>query len=204
MQIAVVSPEPVAVDEVRLSELESIIGAGMRSFVDVGNALAEVRDSGLYRANYRTFEAYVSERWGWNRSAAYKYIAAAEVQGNVSSQTQLPTMTHATLLSAFSSEQQVRMAPKIAELTVKDATKLVKQWRDVETGTNPVSTAARKEIREALHEDDQPSFLVAWLKASTDLNARMGEMSNDDLAQVADGIRTLAGTYNAVREARRG
>jgi hypothetical protein len=51
----------------------------LAAFVEVGNALATVRDDKLYRASYDTFEAYCKERWGLARNSAYRYIDAAEV-----------------------------------------------------------------------------------------------------------------------------
>lgn len=40
--------------------------------------IAEIRDSKLYRSQYRTFEAYCQSRWGWNRTHAQHLITAAE------------------------------------------------------------------------------------------------------------------------------
>jgi len=204
MQVTVIEPEVVTVDEFRLAELEDIIGTGMRSFVEVGNALAEVRDGGLYRSHYRTFEAYVADRWGWTRSAAYKYIDAAEVQDNVLPGVQLPTLSHAAMLAAFSTEQQRAIAPEIAPLSVKDATKVVKQHRDRETNTDAVSVAARKEVMEALHEDDATPAYTAFVRATEALIRVMAVLPADELTGVAGSIIALRDAYNAAREARRG
>ena len=62
----------------RLLELETVIERGKLTFVEVGNALAEIRDSRLYRAQYSTFEQYCKERWGWSRSYSYRQIEAAQ------------------------------------------------------------------------------------------------------------------------------
>lgn len=45
----------------------------------MGVALAEIRDSRLYRADYSTFEDYCREKWGWERRHAYRLITAAAV-----------------------------------------------------------------------------------------------------------------------------
>lgn len=196
--------EMAPVDSERLHNLESIIGAGMRSFVEVGNALAVIRDDRLYRATHRTFEAYVADRWGWTRNQAYNYVMAAEVADNAQSVVQLPTMSHALLLTAFSADQQRRMAPKIADLSVKDARKQVQQWRNAETNTDPVSKAAREEIREALQSEGPTVFFSEWREASAVMVRRMGELPSDELVSVAEWIKALAEAYNAVRESRRG
>jgi hypothetical protein len=70
-------------ESVRLIELERIIERGKQTFVEVGNALAEIRDSRVYRVSHRTFEDYCKERWGWSRQSAYQFITASEVVANV-------------------------------------------------------------------------------------------------------------------------
>ncbi len=108
----------------RLVELETVIERAIRSFVEVGAALAEVRDSGLY--TQPTFEAYVRERWGWERRQAYRYIEAAGVQANVSSKTQFRAIETAALLAPLSVERQQELAPAIADMTVREARAYVK------------------------------------------------------------------------------
>ena len=47
-----------------LDQLEAIVQPGLGTYVDVGDALAEIRDRHLYRDSHPSFEAYVRERWG--------------------------------------------------------------------------------------------------------------------------------------------
>jgi phage N-6-adenine-methyltransferase len=74
-------------EQTRLTSCESIIEVGLSTFVDVGMALLEVRDSRLYRQQYATFEAYCSERWNMVASRARQLIAAANTVGNLGSVT---------------------------------------------------------------------------------------------------------------------
>ena len=53
-----------ASQQARLATLEAIVERGLDTFVQVGLALAEIRDARLYKQRYGTFEAYCSERWG--------------------------------------------------------------------------------------------------------------------------------------------
>jgi hypothetical protein len=46
-----------------LTAAETIIREGLEKFIEVGQALAEIRDRRLYRATHRTFEEYAHERW---------------------------------------------------------------------------------------------------------------------------------------------
>ena len=63
----------------RLRELEGMIHTGLKTFVEVGNALREIRDSRLYKGQgYPNFEEYCRERWGWSRSYAHRQIEAAD------------------------------------------------------------------------------------------------------------------------------
>jgi hypothetical protein len=70
-------------EEIRLVECELIIEKGLQTFVEVGNALLEIRDSRLYRRGYATFEDYCKERWGMVRQSANRLISAAEVVQNL-------------------------------------------------------------------------------------------------------------------------
>ena len=47
-----------------LDQLEAIVQPGLGTYVDVGDALSEIRDRHLYRDSHPSFEAYVRERWG--------------------------------------------------------------------------------------------------------------------------------------------
>lgn len=68
-----------------LMEWEKPIEAGLRSFVEVGNALAAIRDGKKYKAaGYTTFDDYCRQRWGIAKSQAYRSIQAAAVIGEMS------------------------------------------------------------------------------------------------------------------------
>ena len=63
----------------RLEELEKTIARGQKTFVEVGRALAEIRDLRLYKREYGGFAEYCQAKWGWNKSYAYYMIDSAEV-----------------------------------------------------------------------------------------------------------------------------
>lgn len=63
----------------RLADLEAVVERGLATFIEVGTALLEIRDSRLYRETHETFEAYCQEHWGKGRRWAYQLIDAAEV-----------------------------------------------------------------------------------------------------------------------------
>ena len=63
----------------RLVELEKTIARGKKTFVEVGLALAEIRDLRLYKQEYSSFQEYCQKKWGWNRTYAHYMIEGAEV-----------------------------------------------------------------------------------------------------------------------------
>lgn len=71
-------------EAVRLDELETVIERGQQTFIEVGNALMEIRDSRLYKRDFKTFEEYCEIRWNWKRAHAYRLIEAAEVVNEMS------------------------------------------------------------------------------------------------------------------------
>jgi phage N-6-adenine-methyltransferase len=73
----------------RLDVLEEVIEYGLQTFVDVGNALTEIREGRLYRQDYSTFEDYCRDKWGMERRHAYRLMDAAETVKNVSHGTQI-------------------------------------------------------------------------------------------------------------------
>ncbi len=65
--------------EPTLDELEAIVDRGLQTFVEVGQALAEIRERRLYRDQYDSFEVYCRSRFNFNRQRASQLIKAAEV-----------------------------------------------------------------------------------------------------------------------------
>jgi hypothetical protein len=61
-----------------LSKLEAIVRRGLDTDLEVGSALAEIRDTWLYRASHETFEAYLRDRWQMSGPRGHQLIQAAE------------------------------------------------------------------------------------------------------------------------------
>lgn len=81
----------LAIDELTATETDSLvwheqtIQHGLQTFYEVGNALAVIRDSRLYRYEYATFEEYCDLRWGLKQAYAYRLMDAAGVVNTLKS-----------------------------------------------------------------------------------------------------------------------
>jgi len=73
------APSLELTDRLRLETLERVIERGLATFVEVGQALIEIRDQRLYRATHTSFEDYCLERWGFRRAHAHRLIQSVEV-----------------------------------------------------------------------------------------------------------------------------
>lgn len=105
----------------RLADCESKIERGIAVFLEVGNALLEIRDSRLYRQRFPTFEAYCQERWGMVRQHANRLIQAAEVAIHLEPMGSIPaTERQARPLAALEPEVQREVWREVTETTPPD------------------------------------------------------------------------------------
>lgn len=62
----------------RLAYCEGVIREKLNGFMDVGAALATIREGKLYRAEFETFAAYCETKWEMTDRRARQYMAAFE------------------------------------------------------------------------------------------------------------------------------
>lgn len=124
--------------QIALVSCEQRIERGLKTFIDVGQALAEIRDSRLYRGTHETFEAYLEQRWQMSRSYAHRMIAAAEIALPIGN-TELP---------AVRTESQARELAKVPEPERAEV------WRETVERTEGKPTAAA--IRETVERNQTP------------------------------------------------
>jgi hypothetical protein len=118
----------------RLAELEAVVERGLKTFVEVGLALAEIRDRRLYQGTHSSFENYCEERWGFARNYANKLVAAAEVVAIVE-----PTGT-----TVPTSERQARELAPLRD----EPEELREAWPEVvERHPNPTARNIRDVVR---------------------------------------------------------
>lgn len=74
-EISILSNE----EKASFNTYEEIIEKGLKTFIEVGNALFEIKNNKLYRESFTTFEAYCKDRWQLKRQRAYELMGAAEI-----------------------------------------------------------------------------------------------------------------------------
>lgn len=117
-----------------LADAEATIETGLKTFVEVGQALSLIRDSRLYRADYATFEAYCGARWHLSRPRAYQLIEAAEVVEALSTNVDTPlprTESQARELSGLPAAEAAEAMRAAHEATAGQVTaKSIREARD--------------------------------------------------------------------------
>jgi two-component system response regulator NreC len=141
----------------RLVELEQAVDRGLQTFVEVGQALAEIRERRLYRANHDTFERYCRERWGFTRQRARQFIDAAAVT----------TVVVKAGLPAPTNEAQARALVPLR----KRPDELETAWRDTlivahAAGRSPWAELVRQNVIEVQHRDHAFSPAAAGVAAN--------------------------------------
>ena len=124
-----------------LDELETIIEHGITTFVEVGMALAEIRDRRLYaQQGYDTFEAYCHERWNLSRSYAHRLIDASHVASVVSRESSglLPIGDKSDEMLDIPNEAQAR---ELARL--KDEDEIIEVYHELKETYGEEVTAQR-------------------------------------------------------------
>lgn len=93
-------------EEVRRDQLEAVVAAGLKTFIEVGQALLELRDGRLYRATHNTFDAYLRDRFGFTRQHAYRLMGAAETAAAVSPVGDIRNERQARALAGLQPDEQ--------------------------------------------------------------------------------------------------
>lgn len=115
----VIPAAEAAQGKARLAGCEARIETGLKSFADVGQALAEIRDSRLYMLSHTTFEDYCAQRWDMSRSRAYQLVEAAAVVSKILDKNMPPPAieSHAAALAAAPEHLRGQVWAKVREAT---------------------------------------------------------------------------------------
>ena len=126
-----------------LQENEEIIERGLKTFIEVGNALLEIRDHEMYKeAGFKDFETYCKDRWNLSISYVKHLIIASETVNVLQDE---PSSVDNTALP--STERQAR---ELA--TLRDEPKVMRKVWDLAVQQSSRKTPTAAEIRETREE----------------------------------------------------
>lgn len=137
-----------------LAECEAVIERGLRSFIEVGTRLAQVRDGRLYRETHPTFEAWLQERWGLARSRGYQLMTSASVAVAMSKILDAPVPvieSHAAALAGLEPEvaaELYRVAEGRGKVTADGLREVRRQYERVPVAAGD-SVAALLQLHQA-------------------------------------------------------
>lgn len=135
-------------DRVIKSELakhEAVIERGMMTTIEVGMAMKAIRDKKLYDGQYKTFESYVADRWGYTRQRSYQLIEAAEVTANLS-----------TIVDKSTRPQNEGQLREVAKAPAEKQAEVVKKATEkaAEQNRKPTARDFKKVVGELLLEGE--------------------------------------------------
>ncbi len=96
-------------EQSRLAELETILKNYQKSFVHVGDALAEIAESRLYRTEFGLWEDYVLEVWQMGFQRANQFIRGAKTYHHLEASMQVIKIKTSTIVEVLpTNEAQIR------------------------------------------------------------------------------------------------
>lgn len=180
----------VAIMPSRLALLETVIERGLATFVEVGEALLEIRDSRLYRDTHGSFEDYCRERWGFSESRASRLIAASEV-------------ARALPMGKVTTERVARELVPLARKDPEAAALVLSEAQDRAGDETPTAAEVRAVVREYLNEEEpiEERDESTW-NALLGLMDALAAMTQSDAARVAATVppRRRAATARRLRD----
>jgi len=119
-----------------LQKHETTIKKGLNTFVEVGQALLEIRENKLYRIEYKTFEEYCQEKWQIKSSRSYQLIDASVFVKNLHNCGQKPkTESQVRPLTSLEPEVQNAVWQETVEkhgenITAKKVQEVANDWKE--------------------------------------------------------------------------
>jgi len=164
---AAVALEPISLPESRdLIALEKVIERGLETFVQVGEALAEIRDRKLFRTEHPTFAEYCKAKWKMSDRRARQLMDASEVVTAISkSGTIVPkTESQTRPLTTLPPAQRVEVWQKAVAASPNGEPTAAEVKAAVETmNAKPPKTANVVGTRQTASEPDATKTPLQWL-----------------------------------------
>jgi hypothetical protein len=180
-----------------LHDLEIIARRSLNAYVEVAAALAEIRDTQLYRGTHTTFEAYLRERWGlsdehgrelaqvaklWEEALSLvgdDGVTVADVRVVVHKRRHsiAPVPEPRTDPSSAADLADDKLLPQLRWLLTQSAGSIAHVAHQLETRAADVDEHARDQLRDdVLFLDEELATLKARLIAPTDWDAEYEQL----------------------------
>lgn len=120
----------IVLDPLKLARKEflvTLVNHGIRTFKEVGAALAEIRDEKLYLDEFNTFEEFCRQKWDIGQSRAYQLMDASQSAKDVSTIVELPNESAARPLSNLPMKTKIKVAKSLAKSKKPITQKSVKE-----------------------------------------------------------------------------
>jgi hypothetical protein len=143
-----------------LDRLEAVAQRGLHTYAEVREALAEIRDAQLYRKTHRTFDAYLSERWGIDRPQ--------------------PWRQHRDRLADLVG---VRLFPRLRWLLAQSSGTIADAAHQLESHPFDVDDDAREQLRDDVLVIEEELAMLRALLDSIDWDAEFGRMLRGEISE---------------------
>ena len=182
-------------DEIaKFSQCEAVIERGLGTFMEVGTALATIRDARLYRVKHATFEDYCRERWNLSRPRAYQLIDAADTAEEMSTIVDTPSITNEGQARAITSTLKEH-GPEVAAEVLREAARDTLTAASIIKVANELKRESRQEKQIHARARDERRLEDARTSAElgTTFDIRRGNFQ-EVLTDVEDGSVDLVVT----------
>lgn len=185
-----------------LAEQERTIERGLQSFIDIGRALAKIRDQRLYLDTYNSFEVYCQSRWQLSRPRAYELMNAATLVDGMSAAIEMSAIADTPLpsneaqareLTGVNPADAVEIMAEVNEAT--DGKPTAKAIRDAVTSrsTTVIRDEAGEEIGGIVDDRDPAEMTEAdWIDDAYDSDALSEEIEAEFLNEPHADLSTVA------------
>jgi hypothetical protein len=202
--------EDITLEESRdLVRLEKVIDGGLQTYVEVGFALAEIRDRRLYRIEHKTFEAYCRDKWNFSRVHAHRLITASAVSEMLPTGNKPTSERQARPLAKLPAEARPQAWRRAVELadggqpTTTDVVAAVEEVAAVPASLTPrvvidaaerIWAVAKGHLDKIIDED--ASLVRVMDKVVAYCESRKAALSARRLKQSKGGARRLTFTFD--------
>ena len=157
-----------------LERCEVVIKQGLKTFIEVGEALFIIRDKRLYRREFNTFEDYCQEKWALGKRYVNQLIQASEVISNLGAMA--PILPE--------SERQVRpltsLEPEIQKEVWKEVVKQSEETRQPITAIKVHEIAEQwKPLNQEVKEAKEMPIFSNSISEIIEINKPKAHVSNN-------------------------